>query len=120
MTPPDNTPAIVHAIRILHRELYVIGKRLPKSDKLGIHATTETAALRMLALSVDASFRPKAEKTETLKTLRLATEIAKHLWRTERELNVIDEKTYIRLAASFVGISKMANGWLAYVTKKEP
>ena len=44
-------------------------------------------------------------------------EIIKNIIRTEYELTVIDEKTYIRLAKDTVEISKMLNGWITYISK---
>lgn len=74
----------------------------------------------MLSLSIEAAFQPKQDKVSTLNRLRLKTEVLKNLWRTEQELEIVDEKTYLRIAQATVEISKMTNGWIKSVTQKEP
>ena len=111
---------IIHAIRILHKDIYCINKKLSKRDKLGIHATIEALCVEILSLAVEAAFRSKYTKKDALETLRVKVEILKHLIRTEHELEIIQDKTYLRLAEQIVGISKMTSGWISYVTQKEP
>ena len=115
--PPDNTPVIVHAIRILHKDLYCISGKLSKRDKLGIHAVVETQCVEILALAVSAAFKPRQQKLLPLESLRIKVEILKHLIRTEHELEIIDTKTYLRLSEQLIEISKMANGWINYTQK---
>ncbi|HEY4498471.1 MAG TPA: four helix bundle protein [Candidatus Paceibacterota bacterium] len=107
----------MHAIRMLHLEIYRIGKKLPKGDKLGIHAEVERKCFKLLSCSIEAAYRPRKEKTETLVELRLTTEVLKNIWRTECELGIVDEKTYLRIAEKMVEISKMTNGWITYTQK---
>ena len=35
------------------------------------------------------------------------------------ELKIIDTKTYLRLSEQLVEISKMANGWISYISKTQ-
>jgi hypothetical protein len=42
----------------------------------------------------------------------------KHLVRMEHEMQIIDEKKYIRIAGELVEISKMTTGWLKNVLQK--
>lgn len=59
-----------------------------------------------------------SQKLGALENLRLKIEVLKHLIRTEHELRIIEEKTYLRLAEQLVEISKMTNGWINFVTQK--
>ncbi|MEI6346281.1 MAG: four helix bundle protein [bacterium] len=116
----DNTLPIIRSLRLLHKDLYCSSEKLLKRDKLGIHAQIEKQSLACLTLAIEAAFRPKSAKQSTLEELRLQVEILKHLIRTEHELGIVPEKTYLRLAEQLVEISKMTNGWLTYATQKEP
>lgn len=108
---------IVHALRILHKELHVIGRNLPKADKLGLHSTVETFALNCFILAIEAAFTKAETKCQPLEKLRVAISILKNMVRTENELRIIDDKTYLRLSTQLMEISKMATGWLAYAQK---
>lgn len=110
---------IIHNLRILHLDFYRIGKKISKSDKLGIHTSIEKLLLDCQSLAIEASFRTKADKKFPLESLRIKLSVVKNLVRTENELQIIDKKTYLRFSEQLVEISKMANGWLSYVTQKE-
>ena len=101
----------------MHKELYTIGQKLPKRDKLGIHTVVESLAVEMLALAVKGAFQSKQIKLGTLEALRVKVEMLKHLIRTECELDITDERTYLRLAEQLVVISKETNGWISYTQK---
>lgn len=79
----------------------------------------ETLCIDILSLAVEAAFRPKHTKKDPLESLRLKIEVLKHLTRTEHEIEIIDNKTYLRLSEQMVEISKMTNGWINFVTQKE-
>ncbi len=70
----------------------------------------ETRCVEILALAIEAAFTPKAEKKPPLQKLRIKSEVAKHLIRTEYEMAVIADAQYIALETQLVEISKMANG----------
>lgn len=108
---------LVHVITEFHKELYALGLRLPKRDKLGLHAKTESISLEMLRSSISAAFESKENKAAHIKTLRIQTEISKHLLRSEFNLGIINEKYYIELQARLQEISKMANGWLKFLNQ---
>jgi len=105
---------------LLHKDLYSSAEKIPKRDKLGIHAQIEKQSLVCLVLAIEAAFRSKQEKRAVLEELRLQVEVLKHLIRTEHELSVISEKIYLRLSGQLVEISKMTNGWLTYATQVAP
>jgi len=119
MTPPPSDLPIILKIRSLHKNVYVIGEKLNKRDKLGIHREIENLCLRCLALAIEAKFCQPQTKNIPLGTLRIKISVLKNLIRTESELNIINEKTYLRLAEQAVEISKMTSGWLAHATQKE-
>lgn len=108
---------MIHKIRLLHKDIYIIGHTLSKRDKLGIHATVEHFCVGIMALAVKAAFQSKQTKLGTLESLRVNIEVLKYLIRTEQELGVIKEKSYLRLAEQAVQISKMTSGWIAYTQK---
>lgn len=43
---------------------------------------------------------------------RIKGSVLQNLIRTEHELGIIDERTYIRLSEQLVNISKDLNGWI--------
>jgi len=98
--------------------LYIIGRKLNKRDKLGLHTNIENLCLEILSLSIEAAFQTKFSKVPTLQKLRIKTSVLQNIIRTEYELQIIEEKSYIRLSEQLVEISKMTNGWLSYVTQK--
>lgn len=73
-----------------------------------------------MSIAVETAFKPRFKKKESLETLRLKIEVLKHLVRSEKELGILDAKTYLRIAEQLVEISKMTNGWLNFVIQKEP
>lgn len=117
-TPPNKTPIIIHKIRILHKDIYTTGHNLSKRNKLGIHATVENLCVEILSLAVKAAFQSKQTKLGTLELLRVKIEVLKNLIRTEQELGVIKEKTYLHFAEQLIEISKMTSGWISYTQKE--
>lgn len=75
-------------------------------------------SIEILSLAIEAAFKAKELKRPTLELLRIKTEVMKNLVRTENELAIIDMKTYVRLSEQLIEISKMANGWISFVTQK--
>lgn len=102
----------MHKLKDLYKSLYSVGNKLSKRDKLGLHAQLEQLTLETLSLTLEASLNPPIEKHPFLTKARIKTEILKHLVRTEHDLKLIDETTYISLASQLQEISKMVNGWI--------
>jgi len=73
-----------------------------------------------LSLAIEAAFQNKCYKKETLEKLRIKNSVLQNLLRTENELKIIEDKTYLRIAEQIMEISKMNNGWINYLTQKEP
>jgi len=73
-----------------------------------------------LSLAIESAFSPTNLKLDILQKLRIKTNVLKNLVRTEYEIKIIDTKTYLRISEQLVEISKMTNGWINFVTKKEP
>lgn len=120
MPPPDGFKVpIVHKIALLYKDIYLLGKKLPKRNKFGIHARIESVCLELLILSIKAAFKEKQNKKSVLEKLRIEIEVLKHLIRLCREIKIIDNKNYISLQEKIQEISKMTNGWLKYLTQKE-
>ena len=55
-----------------------------------------------------------------MEKLRIKNSVLQNLLRTENELKIIEDKTYLRIAEQIMEISKMNNGWINYLTQKEP
>lgn len=66
---------------------------------------------------IRASLTTRPKKIEPLEKARVSLEVIKHLVRTEYELKIIDQKTYIRIESSLIETSKMTNGWIKYLTQ---
>lgn len=102
----------------MHKDIYTIGHKLAKRDKLGIHNTVEESSLKLLSLIIEAAFTSRANKLKILELARVHMEVMKNIIRTEYELHIFDEKTYLRLAKDAVEISKMLNGWITYISRQ--
>ncbi|HEY4505331.1 MAG TPA: four helix bundle protein [Candidatus Paceibacterota bacterium] len=120
MPPPrsDVDISIIHSIKQVYTIIYQTGKKLPKSDKLGIHAYIEGLARNILELLISASFSYKNKKPEVLEKARILLEVLKHFVRVEYELHIIDEKAYIRIESGIIETSKMTNGWIKYLSQQ--
>lgn len=112
-------PIIFH-IQSLYKEIYQIGNKIPKRDKLGLHGIVEKICIEMLALSIKASLETRTDKREPIRELRIDAEILKYLIRVESELKIIQEKQYLLLEEKLQEISKEATGWEKYATKNSP
>lgn len=69
---------------------------------------------------IRASILSKHNKEELLSKTRLSLEVLKHLIRTEHELKIIDQKTYIRIESMAIEVSRMATGWIKYLKTQNP
>ncbi len=96
----------------------MLGKKLPKADKLGIHQTLETKILQSLELAITASYTTPANKKIYLEKLRTTIDVCQHLLRTEYELGVFNEKVYIRITGFLIEISKQTSGWIKSMDTK--
>jgi len=70
----------------------------------------------MLTLAIEAVFMHGIAKKPTLEKLRIKTEIAKQLVRTEHELGIITDASYLELGGELVEISKMTTRWIQSLT----
>lgn len=68
-------------------------------------------------LSVDALLLPPQEKVSLVQNIRRNTEVLKHLIRTEQEIGVIKESTYLYQVKVLESISMMATGWYKSLTQ---
>ncbi len=115
---PAGDISIIHGIKQVYTIIYTSGKKLPKSDKLGIHLDVEKITRKIMQKLIAACFTHKQKKMETLEDARILLETLKHFVRIEHELKIIDQKTYIRIESLIVETSKMANGWIKYIQQK--
>lgn len=92
---------------------------MAKRDRFGIHNKIEKLCLDILNLGIEAALTVKDKKKPLLQQLRIKTETIKHLIRISHDLNIINYNKYITLQEKLQEISKMANGWLKYLTKEE-
>lgn len=100
--------------------VYQIGNTLPKRDKLGIHAHIEKLTLEILQYVIQACFLQKERKLEPLEYIRITLEVLKHLIRTEYELCIIKEKSYIQMELLVIEASKMTNAWIKHFLQNNP
>ena len=120
MLPPPAIPTVINLIRILHRDLYSIGLSLPKREKLGFHKIIEDFCVEILSFAIESAFQSRLDKKFTLQKLRIKTGVLQNLVRTENELKIIDDKTYLRISEQIIEISKQNNNWLnSLITQKE-
>ena len=114
---------IILNITELHKELYRIGKKIPKRDRFGLWSEVETTCTFALRLSVRAALLPRNRKLPHIEELQTTIEVLKHLVRESEELHIIDIGPYMRLAQEIIGISQEATNWRKYIEeeiRKEP
>lgn len=99
--------------------MYSIGQKLPKRDKLGIHATIEKYCVELFSVTIAAAFDGGQSKLASLKIARIRSQVLANLLRTEHELGITTGKTYLYLSVQLTEIGKMLNGWITYQTQKE-
>jgi hypothetical protein len=107
-------------MRRLYIYIHLIGNKLPKREKLGIHNYIEKEFLKIFSLLINASLESKQEKIVPLKKARLQIETIKQLIRIEYETKILPEKTYLNVELKLQEISKMTNGWLKYLQTQNP
>lgn len=71
-----------------------------------------------MMLAIEAGFTHGVTKKPTLERLRLKTEVAKQLVRTEHELGIITETSYLALGKELVELSKMTARWIQSFSAK--
>jgi len=98
----------------VYKELYQLGKKLPKQDRYGMHRCITEVCLKSLKLAIEAALSVKQEKAPILKKLRVEIGVLKQLVRLLYELNRIPQKAYFGLEQQLCEISKMAGGWSKY------
>ena len=94
-----------------------MGKQIPKRDHFGIHQKIENITLEMLELIISAALQDRNNKINLLNSARIKIEVLKRIVRTAYELNIIKQNKYLELENDLIEISKMANGWIRYLTK---
>ena len=108
---------MLHKLNEFYREIYVLGKRIPKRDKFGLYSRIENICLNILELVTTAMFETKTSKLSLLNNARIKIEVLKRLMRTANELKIIIDLHYINLEGRLQEISKMLNGWRNYAAK---
>jgi len=73
----------------------------------------------MMSLAIEAAFTPRIVKKPILEKLRIKTEVAKQLVRTENELGIIADATYLEFGNKLMEISKMTTRWIQSLLKPE-
>ncbi len=108
---------IIHETNLLYKELYIYRKQIPKQDRFGIWTKIENIILDCLKLVIQAALTPKNKKLVFIQELKIKIEITKRLIRLVWELKIITDKKYFSLEQKLIQISKMASGWIKYLTK---
>jgi len=111
---------IIHKIKDLYKDIYQLGKIIPKRDKFGVYLKIESLCIDCLKLAISAALAPSHNKAPILHDLRVSIEMLKQIIRTMNELKIINNNKYFSLESSLIEISKMAAGWHNYVNKKKP
>lgn len=107
---------MVRAVHELYVTLYRLSAKIGKRDRFGIYLKVEMVCLEVFTLSIETAFASSGAKVRPLETIRIKTEILKHLIRICCELSIITDMQYITIQERLQEISKMATGWLKYAT----
>jgi len=106
---------LIHRLDELYKTIYLLGHKIPKRDRFGLHANIESVCLNILELIITAALEARENKKQILNTARIKIEVLKRLIRAENELNIIPAKTYLELELQLQEVSKMTNGWIKYL-----
>ena len=98
-----------------YKKIYLLSGKIPKRDRFGIYAKTESIALDILSLVLSAALERKTNKFILLDKARVNIEVLKRLIRMMNELRIIERKKYIFLQTDLQEISKMTNGWIKFL-----
>jgi len=96
---------------------YQRSKRLPKLDRYTIGQKVFELLLEIVLLIVHAEYQSGDRKCYTLKTIAPKLDSIKILIRLARQIETIDEKTYIRYESELQTIGRMLGGWIRSLTK---
>ena len=121
--PPRNdfdVPIIIHSLRELYAKTYLVGKQIPKADKLGIHKEIENKVIQTFSLGITAIYENPKNKIMVLERLRIELEVLKQLTRAEYEIHIITEKSYLQISKILQESSKQTNGWIKYLKTQNP
>ena len=69
-----------------------------------------------MAQTIQATFEIRPNKLPILNKARINTELLKQLFRVTHDLNIIPAHRYIEFESDLQEMSKMANGWIKYLT----
>lgn len=111
------TLPIIHEIDTLYKELYLTRGKIPKPDRFSIWSNIESIALKCLELAIEAALTAKDKKLILIQELKTKIEVGKRLTRLTWELKIINDQKYLLFEQSLAQISKMATGWIKYLTK---
>ena len=96
--------------------IYLISFKISKKDRFGIYLKIENKCLEIMDLVITSAFESKNNKIQSLNLTRIKVEVLKRLIRIIYELNIVGNRKYIELESDLQEISKMANGWIKYLT----
>jgi len=97
--------------------MYLLGKKVSKRDRFGLHAVIEERLIACLRLALSAALTKMPEKISHLIVLQREITLVKQLFRTALEIESVTPASYFPLAKRLVTINKMASGWLLSFTK---
>lgn len=109
----------MHKVCELYKQIYFISGKINKKDKYGLWLKIENICLEVIYLATKAALTNKNNKLVFLESARTEIEILKRLIRIACDILIIQTKTYLQLESNLQEISKMANGWIKYLTQKE-
>ena len=83
----------------------------PKKDKYALGAKCELYIIAVLELLLSAGSLPKDRKAEAIQQASIKFDTLKVLLRIARELDLLDNKKYLKLQALIQEIGRMLGGW---------
>jgi len=87
-------------------------KKFPKSDRYTLGEKISSQLLDALILIHQARFEKKFKKIETLEKASVSFDSVKILIRMTHTLEIIEQKSYIKLENDLQNIGRMLGGWI--------
>ncbi len=115
MPPPQPNLPLIHKLDAFYRNIYLLGKQIPKRDHFGVFLKIENVLLAVFELVITAALETKINKVLPLNSARVKIEVLKRLIRLVQELKIIEANKYLALEKDLQEISKMINGWIKYL-----
>ncbi|MBU2634967.1 four helix bundle protein [Patescibacteria group bacterium] len=106
---------MIHAFYELYKTFHKYNNKFPKIEKYNLGHKIECLILEMTELTFKALYAPKNEKLKTVKNLSNKNDLLRLLIRLCYDLELIDQKKYLKIQKVLQKTGEMIGGWLKHL-----